>query len=640
MPPADLRKAPFVLLDDNRPGFGACRSTLFHSPDTIIEAKTIEDVAEALLKIDRLASEGYYLAGWIAYECAYALEEKLQPCFKTSAAEPLIWMMATKHRKTLSPAEVATLLYKSERGNKREIKVSTPKMQLSKADYFKAIERIQEYIQTGDVYQVNYTMPASFELMGDPLAFYENLREQQPVAFGAYIDTGHHKILSRSPELFIQDVNGTLKAKPMKGTAARGLTPVQDIDNAQNLLTDEKSRAENLMIVDLLRNDLSRISEAGSVSVNSLYDLETYPTLHQMTSTITAKASNDLTISEMIGAIFPCGSVTGAPKIRAMEIISELELEPRGAYCGAIGYIAPPKTALSSKSPKNRDWMFNVPIRTLMLEGVSNSETPTPIYKGRFHIGSGIVADSEVQNEYDECLLKAEFITRSRPEFSLIETFRLQKGELLFKTLHLKRLCESAHYFGFIFDENEILEQLTEHCSTLKCDQNDYRIRLLLDKYGATSITSVAIENQSIKTSLKELQDNTSKPVATAVFAKERVSSKDLFLFHKTTNRSLYNKGYRSALSNGHIDTLYLNEKGNVAEGAIHNVFALVEDDWITPSQEIGLLNGILRKHLLDQHEVIEKTITHADLLRAEMIVLGNSVRGLTPVSIEAYDNI
>jgi para-aminobenzoate synthetase/4-amino-4-deoxychorismate lyase len=644
MPFADFRHSPFVLLDDNRPLCEPNRSMLFYDAEHIIEINSISEVSEALIKLDQLTTEGYYLAGWIAYECAYALEEKLQPpLYSNKAREPLIWMMATKNRKILSPGQVEAFLHVSERGNLRQANISTPELKVTKNEYTAAINQIKNYILSGDVYQVNYTMPVSFTLSGDPLALYRDLRNSQPVTYGAYINTGSHQILSRSPELFIEKNRKTLTAKPMKGTAQRGLSCTDDISRAHTLHTDTKSRAENLMIVDLLRNDLSRIADAGSVKVEKLFDIETYLTLHQMTSTISASSHNALKVSDMLRAIFPCGSITGAPKIRAMEIIAEIEKEARGVYCGAIGYISPSYNSLmDKKKPSELDWTFNVPIRTLVIENSDvDKYNGIPNYKGRFHIGSGIIADSNSTDEYAECLLKANFITFPRSNHSLIETFRLHNGEYLFKSAHLDRMAESAAYFGYVYDRTLIDQQLSEHCLSLKCDTHDYRVRLLLDRYGSASITSTVINHQSVITSISALADMPQiKTLPSVIFAKQTVHSKDTYLFHKTTNRAQYNGGYRNALNEGHIDMIYTNESGHVTEGAIHNIFLHLYGEWITPTQSSGLLDGVLRRHLLDTNQVTEKTIYLDDVLAANKIALGNSVRGLSLVTLEHSNKI
>ncbi len=638
MPFADLRHSPFVLLDDNRPLCEPNRSMLFYDAEHIIEANSISEVNETLAKLDQLTAEGYYLAGWVAYECAYALEEKLSPppC-SSKTNEPLIWMMATKNRQILSPGEVEAFLHASERGNIRQAQISKPELKVTKTEYAAAINQIKNYILSGDVYQVNYTMPVSFTLSGDPLSLYQNLRNSQPVAYGAYINTGSHQILSRSPELFIEKNKKTLTAKPMKGTAQRGLAYADDISRAQTLHTDTKSRAENLMIVDLLRNDLSRIADAGSVKVEKLFDIETYPTLHQMTSTISASSHSDLKVSDMLRAIFPCGSITGAPKIRAMEIIAEIEKEARGVYCGAIGYISPSHNSLQAKKQlKELDWAFNVPIRTLVIENSNVREyNDIPNYKGRFHIGSGIIADSNSTDEYAECLLKANFITCPHSAHSLIETFRLHNGEYLFKSAHLDRMAESAAYFGYAYDHTLLNQQLNDHCLSLECSKNDYRVRLLLDKHGSASITSTIINRQPIITSISALAATPrTKPLSSAIFAKNTVHSKDTYLFHKTTNRALYNDDYRNALGKGHIDAIYANEFGHITEGAIHNIFLHLNGEWITPTQSSGLLDGVLRRHLLDTNQITEKTIYLDDVLAADQVALGNSVRGLSLVTL------
>ena len=418
----DLNRPPFVLLDDSRSRDKAGPSYLFHSPSYIIQALEFDQITDAIAAIDKALADGLHVAGWISYECAAAFEPKLQNCINIKADEPLIWMMATESRETLQPSEVRALLStQKQSAASSATQITVGALSQARDSYSKALGTIADFIKAGDVYQINHTLRAPIEANTNCLNIYKQLRQNQPVAYGAYIDTGQENILSLSPELFLEKKGRQLRGKPMKGTAPRGKTTAEDTAIRSGLKNDEKCRAENLMILDLIRNDLSRIAEPGTVSVPHIYDVEQYSTLYQMTSTVTAEAKEGLCPSELLNAIFPCGSVTGAPKIRAMEIIQTLESAARGVYCGAIGHFSP----ATKTQPEN--WCLNVPIRTLVMKQNSPTDTSASC-SGRLNIGGGIIADSVASDEYDECLLKAAFASKMHEDFSLIETMRAEGG--------------------------------------------------------------------------------------------------------------------------------------------------------------------------------------------------------------------
>lgn len=608
----DFRQTPMVLLDDSRPAHRAGRSLLFHSPDFIIRADTLGHVPDALDAIDRAVEKGLHVAGWIAYECAAHFEPRLSPVMQSKAEEPLIWMMATQHAASLTSSEMAEAFHLAQRGNFHKSDLQMGASDITEGDYLAALSRIHAYIQAGDVYQINHTFPLPCALKGDALALYEQLRASQPVPFGAYIDTGTDtgfKVLSLSPELFVRRQGSRLAGKPMKGTAPRGASDKEDSAITTALRNDEKSRAENLMIVDLIRNDLSRISRPGSVKVSKLFETEKYPTLHQMTSTVEAEALAALPPSRLLSALFPCGSVTGAPKVRAMEVVAELESVPRGVYCGAIGHFSPGQNGLA-------DWSLNVPIRTMVLnkEGV-----------GRLSVGSGVVADSNPSGEYQECLLKARFVDTRHEDFSLIETIRLDAdGSFCLLDRHLSRLKASAAYFDFAFDEAAIRGTLEEHRGVLCPLQHPRRVRLLLANTGATTISS---------TQLEPSPDQTAK----VMVADTSTHQGDTFLRHKTTRRQHYDGAFASARKNGFDDVLFFNDRGELTEGAISNVFLVKDGSWFTPSLECGLLPGILREHLLATQvpTISECTLKIEDLLTADTIYIGNAVRGLRTAKLD-----
>ncbi|MFO0991558.1 MAG: aminodeoxychorismate synthase component I [Hyphomicrobiales bacterium] len=366
---------PFALIDDSLAG----HARLFRHPDFIICADAAEGIAPAFRRIEEARRTGLTLVGYASYELGYLLEPRLAPLLPEKRRVPLLCFGAFREAEIFAPQSIAG-----------DGTIETLQPDWSFAEYAPRFHKVLDYISAGDVYQINLTFPMSGSHRGDPLALYRALRLRQPVAHGGVVALGDETVVSLSPELFFAVRSGRITAKPMKGTAKREADPARDREAALRLAIDEKQRAENLMIVDLLRNDLSRISRVGSVHVPKLFEVETYPTLHQMTSTVMAELLPDLSLQDLFTGLFPCGSVTGAPKIRAMEIIRELEAEPRGVYCGAVGWIAP-----------SGDMSFNVAIRTLTCFADGTAV---------LNVGSGIVADSTPKSEYDECLLKSRFL--------------------------------------------------------------------------------------------------------------------------------------------------------------------------------------------------------------------------------------
>jgi para-aminobenzoate synthetase/4-amino-4-deoxychorismate lyase len=463
--------------------------------------------------------------------------------------------------------------------------------------YLQRFAEVQEKIRSGDIYQLNLTFKARFRLTGSPLTFFRDLRQRQRVAYGGIVDTGKVTVLSASPELFIERRGRVIETRPMKGTAPRAATPEADADARRVLSSDVKQRAENLMIVDLMRNDLGRIAEIGSVSVSDLFTVETFRTLHQMTSGVRATLKQGVGIAGLLRAIFPPGSVTGAPKIRAMELIAEYESEPRGVYCGAIGHLSPGGEA-----------HFNVAIRTPV---VFRDGT------GEMGIGSGIVYDSEGAKEYAECLLKMKFLTDQPRRFELIETMLHEpdKGLWLLER-HLERLRASAEYFGFAFDQRQVGRALEDQLKDRKRER--LRVRLLLSEDGRTSITSTPIEPQD------------PKAVMRYVISPTRLESTNPFLFHKTTRRELYDSEWRHySESVGADEVIYLNERGEVAEGSRTNVFIERKGRLYTPPIGSGLLPGVLRAELIASRRAEIAVLSVEDLTTADAVHLGNSVRGL-----------
>ncbi|MGH6940541.1 aminodeoxychorismate synthase component I [Hypericibacter sp.] len=585
-------EGPFVLLDDNRsPEAG---SRLYADPVEILYCDDPADVEAALARIAGARDRGLHAVGYLAYELGYALEPKLAPLMPADRAGPLIWMGLFRAPELLSRAQTSAFLDREAGAGHRlgEIRPSW-----DRATYGRAFRQVREYIAAGDVYQINLTFKLGFDVEGDPLSLYRELRGKQHVAYGAVIRTEADWILSLSPELFVRIDGSRAVGKPMKGTAARGPTPEDDEAARAFLRSDEKSRAENLMIVDLIRNDLGRIARIGSVKVDGLFEVETYETVHQMISTVSARLLPDIGADEVIRRLFPCGSITGAPKMRAMEIIRELEAGARDVYTGAIGWIAP-----------DGDLCFNVAIRTLKIDRTG---------RGEMGIGSGLVYDSDEAAEYEECLLKARFLTVPHEPFELIETMLWQReaGWSLMER-HLERLHRSAAYFGFPCDPETVRAQL--EAASLGFAGACCRVRLLLDREGAIKIAATAIPVPSAAGLMRY------------VISDRTTDSRDPFLFHKTTRRALYDGEHeRLSRERGCDEVLFLNERGELTEGSRTNLFIERGGRLLTPSLSCGLLDGTLRRELLATGRAQEAVLTLEDLARAEHVFLGNSVRGL-----------
>jgi para-aminobenzoate synthetase / 4-amino-4-deoxychorismate lyase len=446
---------------------------------------------------------------------------------------------------------------------------------------------------------VNLTLRNRFRFTGNPFALYRQLRRSQQAAFSAFLDTGRFKIISASPELFFRLRDGIITVRPMKGTAPRGRWWQEDEDLRERLRVDPKEVAENLMIVDLLRSDLGMVAETGSVTAVSLFDLETFPTLHQMTSTITARPAKGAGLVEILQALFPSGSITGAPKKRAMEIITDLESSPRGVYTGCIGYVSP-AGAPGSGLPEA---VFSVAIRTLVLDNETGGV--------ELGVGSGITWDSRGNVEFAECLVKGLFARDIRPDFQLIETLLFEEGSGYFLLeRHLERLERSAAYFAFLCRSDLLRQELFRRVATLAGRQ---KVRVVLSPSG-----SMDIEIEPLPPSLPDR-------IITAAFASVRTDSRDPFLYHKTTHRELYSEERAARPDCGEV--IFVNERGEVTEGATTNVVAKIDGILFTPSRPSGLLPGVFREELLRQGEIMERVITVAELAGVEELFLINSVR-------------
>ncbi|MDE1004864.1 MAG: aminodeoxychorismate synthase component I [Paraburkholderia fungorum] len=486
-----------------------------------------------------------------------------------------------------------------------------------------AIDAIHAALRAGDSYQVNYTYRLGFDVFGSPTALYRRLRARQPVPYGALIALpGDEWVLSCSPELFIEKEGAMLRARPMKGTAPRSADAVADRHAAEFLANDPKNRAENVMIVDLLRNDLSRVAQTGSVKVPALFSVEPYASVWQMTSTVHSTLRAGTSFAAIMRALFPCGSITGAPKHRTMQLIDELESTPRGLYTGAIGWLDALSGTASTASTANDtacgDFCLSVAIRTLTLSPASQPGA----LRGTMGVGAGIVLDSVAADEYAECQLKASFLTGAEPGFELFETMYGTRDEgVRHLSRHLARLSASAAALGFrLDDENEIRAQITKKCAALPA-QIPHRMRLALSKNGAVQLTAAV---------LTPLADSTVGVLLGPDHAFPVMHADDPLLRHKTTRRAEYDRGWREAEAQGAFDTLFFNERGELTEGGRSNVFVKLAGRWWTPPLESGVLPGIMRGVLLEDIDLhaAERVLTRVDVQNAEALLVCNALRG------------
>jgi len=584
----DSLTAPYVLLEDRLTAGGGGR--LYAEPYAVIRCDDAGEVEAAFRRIEQGLADGLHGAGLFAYELGYALEPRLAPLMPERREAPLLWMGLFEPPKLVA----AGVLDAAFASLAPPPPITALRSGNDQADHMDKVARILRLIEAGDVYQVNLTFPLRFDYAGAPLGLYAALRSRQPVAHGGVAALEDMTVLSVSPELWVEVTGGQATTRPMKGTAAR------DVDPAA-LAADPKQRAENLMIVDLLRNDLARISAPGTVRVPDLFTVETYPSFHALTSTITSRLSGGASLRDRVAALFPCGSVVGAPKIRAGEIIRSLEPSPRGVYTGALGAISP-----------GGDMAFNVAIRTAVLR---------PDGTGRYDVGGGIVADSDPEAEYEEARLKARVLTDLADDYGLIETFRWSRAAGFVRLgLHLDRLAASSRQLGFAFDRLEAECALRRLAAAWPAGAGDQRMRLQLARDGGLQFTraDVTASNGVLKVGL----------------AAARLDPGDPFLRHKTTRRDLYERAFVEAAARGLDEVLFLNRRGEVAEASRNSVFVELDGKLVTPPLTSGVLPGVLRRHLIESGQAIQQTVP-LDLLTSHPLLLGNSLHGLRAARLE-----
>ena len=549
---------------------------IFTQPIKELKTRDLAEVADLLAQVESYQEQGYYVVGYVSYEAAPAFEEKLAVHKAPLLAEYLLYFTVHDSVET-SPIP---LTYD-------EVALSSDWQEVtSSEDYEKAIAQIHYHLRQGDTYQVNYTVQLKQDLSADPFAIYNRTVVEQEAGYNAYVEHDEMAVISMSPELFFEQNDRELTTRPMKGTTQRGVTDHEDLEQASWLEQDPKNRSENMMIVDLLRNDMNRISEVGSEHVERLCQVEQYSTVWQMTSTIKSWLRPDVDLVTIFRSLFPCGSITGAPKIATMEIIKELEPQPRGVYCGTIGLLLP-----------NGRRIFNVAIRTIQLNQG----------KAIYGVGGGITWDSTWESEYREVHQKAAVLYRKQARFQLITTGKISKKNLLFEEQHIERLRKAGRYFAFSFDVEDLKQKIEEECQA--CDINqDYRLRISLSKSGEIAVDCQALEPLS-------------PTFCQAKLCLQEANLQQAFTYFKTTHRPHLNLGKH--------EKIYHNTRGELLETSIGNLVLKIDGKLYTPPIRLGILPGIYRQHLLETGQLEEKVLTFADIDQAEAIYGCNAVRGL-----------
>lgn len=560
----------------------------FRQPVKIIEAFRVDEVLPYLQAVEREVEEsGLYAAGFLTYEAAPAFDPVMR-VRQPPADLPLLWFALYR------PADV-TREELARPASPPAYSLSDWRPTVSRQTHNQAIGHIKEQIAQGYTYQVNYTFRLRADFQGDPWGLFLDLAEAQRCDHAAYINAGRFAVCSASPELFFSLEGERLTSRPMKGTAARGRTLAEDEGQAEWLFHSAKNRAENVMIVDMIRNDMGRAAQIGTVRVPQLFAVERYPTVWQMTSTVTAQTERPL--SEIMRALFPCASITGAPKVSAMGIIAGLEESPRGLYTGAVGYIAPRRQA-----------HFNVAIRTVVIDQESGA--------AEYGVGGGIVWDSDAAEEYEECQIKARVLTAQPPDFSLLETMLWQPAEGYFLLdYHLERLARSAQYFAIELDAARVKQHLIDITHDLAPEA--HKVRLLVAQDGRFTAEATPWDNAGPRRTWR------------VRLSPEAVDSGNPFLYHKTTNRTIYETARRACPDCD--DVILWNEKGEATEATIANIVFELGGERVTPPVSSGLLPGVFRQWLLDEGVIRERPISLKEAVQCRRFYLINSVRKWQP---------
>jgi len=569
----------------------------FSSLDEEIVARTPQEVLPALAAVERATSDGRWAFGYVAYEAAAGLDDAF-PAGEPVPGLPLVWFGLADGPDTGSDTPTAATTGTLPL---RPFEAAPWQLEWTEAEHADRVAEVRLAIAAGETYQCNLTTRMTSTLGGDLFAFYRTLATNQRGAYNAYLDLGRFVVASASPECFLDWSGSTLTTVPMKGTAPRGLTSPRDVEARRRLLASRKERAENVMIVDLLRNDLSRVTEPGTVEVTDLLACERYSTVWQLTSTVTGQVRPGTTLPDVFAALFPCGSVTGAPKARTMELIAALESSPRGVYCGAIGYVAPPGAPTRAR--------FNVAIRTVVVDRETGAAT--------YGVGGGVTWDSTAAGEYQEILAKASILDAPpEPEFDLLETFRLGPDGSVHLEQHLDRLAASAQYFDFSYDPAAIVRAVA---AAARDADRECLARVRVTRDGRVDVTT------------RDTTFDHEVPVRVAL-DNVPIDPGSRFRYHKTTVRGVYEEARER--HPGADDVLLVNPVGRVTESTVANLAARVDGSWVTPPVEDGCLPGVGRQLLLDDGVLTERSITVDELLAADEIALVSSARGWRPARL------
>lgn len=579
---SDRNRTPTAHFESFAEGSGWSAS--FREPCRERTTFALDEVIPLIRDAESVARAGMWVALALSYEAAPAFDSALE--VEPSSGFPLAWMAAFEQSSDVNSI------------SERPFLISELEPQIGRREYRQAIHSIRGYIERGDTYQVNFTFPLRGHVVGDAFSSFRAIARSQGGSYSAYLDIGTHKILSFSPELFVECRGKKLITRPMKGTLARGRWLEEDRKRTEELKASSKDRAENVMIVDLLRSDLGKVAEIGSVEVSDLFAVQPLSRVLQMTSTVSAVRRPDASLVDVIEALFPCGSVTGAPKPRTMAIIKQLEGQPRGIYTGAIGLLSP-----------DGDAVFNVAIRTLVVDARNGAAT--------FNVGGGITWDSTADGEYEECGLKTKFLTHRWPEFELLETIELNAGMYSLLDRHLNRARSSAFYFGFRWDETAISKALDDARESNPLGR--WRVRLIVRRTGKAEAKAQPL-------------DRMEKSPLAVKFATCPVDDRDPLVFHKTTARFRYDAELERCRPCD--DVILWNSRDEVTESTIANVVVFSEGKYWTPPREAGLLAGTLREELISKGQLFERTITKRELTEAGSFALINSVRGWMPAEL------
>ena len=547
------------------------------------------EVFPALEKVQSAIDNGLFAVGFITYEAASGFTPYLKTF--TSQTLPLVsFVFFAERNQIIAGAELPKTYRPTAKWNQT----------ISYEDYKASVDKIRRYIELGETYQVNYTFRLQAEFKGDEKGFYAGLCHAQSSPFCAYLDFGRHVVVSASPELFFRIDGTNLEARPMKGTFRRGRWLQEDERFKKQLLSSEKDRAENVMITDMMRNDIGILAQTGSVQVPNLFKIERYPTVWQMTSTVKASLRTGAKISDIMRALFPCASVTGAPKVRSMEIINEVEKDPRGIYTGCIGYVGP-----------GGDACFSVAIRTAHID--------RNLRHVNYGVGSGVTWNSSTDAEFQECKDKARILYEEDKNFDLLETILLENGRIFLFERHLDRLESSAKYWGYKFDRSTCISTITDFVKMKSVQRS--RLRLCLSKSGEISINETPFSSIKINS-------------LTAALATDPIDRMNRLLFHKTTNRSVYEHA-KSQIPN--IDEVLLyNQDEELTEFCIGNLVVEINGDLYTPPVSCGLLPGVFRAEEIDNGRLIERVLKKDQIDSVDKIYLINSVRRYVPIDLRA----